>query len=71
MPRHFLLVSLCPGLFMLCLCNLFFIIFITVNFTISLKQAHYFENILEYALLLLGDNVDEERISFRQKTGHF
>ena len=54
---------------MLCLCNQFFIIFITVNFTISLKQAHYF--ILEYALLLLGDNVDEERISFRQKTGHF
>ena len=62
--RHILyLVYLAPclglGLFMWCLCDLFFIfslIFIAINLITSLKQMHF----LEYILLFLDDNVDEE-----------
>ena len=46
------------------LCILFFIfslIFIVINHVISLKQKHFFfVHFLEYLLLFLDDNVDEE-----------
>ena len=52
------------GLFMSYLCDLFFIvslIFIVINSTISLKQAHmFFVHFLKYLLLFLDNNVDEE-----------
>ena len=52
------------GLSMLYPCDLFFIfslIFITSNSITSLKQTHlFFAHSLEYLLLFLDDNVDEE-----------
>ena len=46
------------------LCDLFLIfslIFIAINHITSLKQSHLvFEHFLEYLLLFLDDNVDEE-----------
>ena len=47
---------------MSCPCDLFFIfILITINDIISLKQRHLpLCHSLEYALLLLVDNVDEQ-----------
>ena len=46
-------------------CDLFFIfifIFIMINHAISLKQTYFFffARVLEYFLLFLDDNVDEE-----------
>ena len=60
------LAYLCLGLSlsMWCLCDLFFIfnfIFIAINHILSLKQTHlFFAHFLEYLLLFLDDNVDEE-----------
>ena len=61
-------VGPCLGLgqFMLCLCDLFFIfdlILIVINYITSLKQMHllFFVHILDYLLLFMEDNVDEER----------
>ena len=59
--RHILyLVCLGPYL----LCDLFFIfslIFISVDHITSLKQTHlFFAYFLEYLVLFLDDNVDEE-----------
>ena len=52
------------GLFMSYLCDLFFIsslIFIPVNHILSLKETQLiFVHFLEYLLLFLDDNVDEE-----------
>ena len=52
------------GLFMSYLCDLFFIsslIFITINHILSLKETQLiFVHFLEYLLLFLDDNVDEE-----------
>ena len=70
--RHTLyLVYLCPCLslyLMLYLCNRFFIfspIFIVINHITLFKQTYlYFAHLLEYFLLLLGDNVDEESQQF-------
>ena len=46
------------------LCDLFFIfslIFILINHITSLKETHlFFVHFLEYLLLFLNDNVDEE-----------
>ena len=42
---------------MLCLCDLFLIVFVT-DCIFSLKQRHLL--FLEYAFLFLDDNVDEE-----------
>ena len=67
--RHILyLVYLCPflglGLFMSYLYDLFFIfnlIFIVINHKTSFKQMYlFFVHVLEYLLLFLDDNVDEE-----------
>ena len=62
------LVYLCPtlglGLFILYLCDLFFIfslIFIVINDITSFKQTYLlFVHFLEYLLLFLYDTVDEE-----------
>ena len=62
------LVYLCPclglSLFMSYLCDLFFIFslrFIVINHITSFKQTYlFFVYFLEYFLLLLDDNVDEE-----------
>ena len=52
------------GLFMSYLCDLFFIsslIFIPINHILSLKETQLiFVHFLEYLLLFLDDNVDEE-----------
>ena len=67
--RHILyLVYLCPCLglvlFISYLCGLFFIFslsFIIINQTISLKQTHlFFAHFLEYLILVLDDNMNEE-----------
>ena len=68
--RHFLclLVYVSPcldvGLFMSYLCDLlFFFTFIIINHIISLKQNRhtwFFAHSLQYAILFLDDNVDEE-----------
>ena len=66
--RHFLyLVYLCPCLdlgLIMSLCDLFFIfifIFIMVNHIILWKQAHlFFRHFLEYFLLFLDDNMNNE-----------
>ena len=69
MLRHILyVIYLYPclglGLFMSYLNGLFFIfslIFIVINSITSLKQTHlFFVHFLEYFLLFLNDNVDEE-----------
>ena len=71
--RHILyLVHLCPCLglvlFMPYLCDLFFIfsfLFIIINHIISLKQRHlFFAHFLEYLILVLDHNMDEEREDF-------
>ena len=53
---------------MLYLCDRFFIfspIFIVINHITLFKQTYlYFAHLLEYFLLLLGDNVDEESQQF-------
>ena len=60
------LVYLCPCLhqFMSYICDLFFIfslIFSVINHIMSSKQTHlFFVHFLEYLLLFLVDNVDEE-----------
>ena len=68
--RHILyLVYLCPclslGLFMSYLCHLFFIlrlIFIVTDYITPFKQTYlFFIHFLEYALLFLGDNLDEDK----------
>ena len=52
------------GLFMSHIGDLFFIfcfIFIVINSITSLKQTHlFYAHFLDYLLLLLDDNVDEE-----------
>ena len=41
--------------------SIFRLIFIVINHLMSLKQAHlFFVHILQYLLLFLNDNVDEE-----------
>ena len=49
-------------------CNLLFIfslIFVVINHTTSLEQTHlFFVRFLEYLLLLLDDNADEESEKF-------
>ena len=51
-------------LFNLYICDLFFIfslIFIVINHMTSLKQSYlFFVHFLEYLLIFLDDNVDEE-----------
>ena len=63
--------SLCLGLFLSHLCDLFFIfslIFIVINHMTSLRQMHLsFVNFLEYLLLFLDDNVYEESEKFSNK----
>ena len=53
-----------PCLLMSNLCDIFFIfslIFIVINHITSFKQSYlYFVHFLEYLLLCLDDNVDEE-----------
>ena len=59
---------MCPclslGLFISYVCDIFFIfnlIFIVIYLIISFKQAYlFFIHFLEYLLLFVGDNVDEE-----------
>ena len=74
--RHSLyLVYFCSclglGTFMSCLCDLLFIfslIFIVINHITSLRQTHlFFVHFLEYLLLLLDDNRDEESEKFSNK----
>ena len=56
------------GLFISYLCDLFFffsLIFIAINHVTSLKQKHLlFVYFLEYLVLFLDDNVDEETNKF-------
>ena len=61
------LVYLCPclglDLFMSYLCDQFFtfsLIFILINHITSFKQRHFSVHFLEYLLLFLDDNVDDE-----------
>ena len=61
------------GLFMSHLCDLFFIfslIFIVINHITSLKQTHlFFENFLEYLLLVLDNKVDKKGNNFQIAKG--
>ena len=58
------------GLFKSYICDLlliFTIVFIVINHIMSLKQTHwFFLEVLEYLLLFLDDNMDEENESFFQ-----
>ena len=59
---------LCLGLFISYICDLlliFSLVFTVINHIMSLKQTHWvFLQVLEYLLLFLDDNVDEENESF-------
>ena len=46
---------------------IFTLVFIVINRIMSLKQTHwFFLQVLEYLLLFLDDNLDEENESFFQ-----
>ena len=58
------------GLFISYICDLlliFTLVFIVINHIMSLKQTHWlFLQVLEYLLLFLDDNLNEENESFFQ-----
>ena len=69
--RILYLVCLCPCLglclFILYLCDLFFnfsLIFIAINHLTTFKQRYGIFVLLEYLLLFLDDNMDEESEQF-------